>query len=80
MRVLIWLILGAAFYWALRELLGSVSPGRGPRKGEGEEMVRDPQCGVYIPVTSALKRRKRGETVYFCSRECEDAYNKRPGV
>jgi YHS domain-containing protein len=43
-------------------------------------MVRDPQCGVYIPVTAALKRRMRGETVYFCSSECEDAYNQRPSV
>jgi len=80
LRFLIWLIIGGAFYWAMRELLRSASPGRGPRNGEGEEMVRDPQCGVYIPVTSALRRRMRGETVYFCSRQCEEAYHNKSSV
>ena len=76
MRVLIWLILGGALYWALREVLGSDSPSRRDQKGEGEEMVRDPQCGVYIPHSIALKRRVRGETVFFCSRECAEKYRK----
>ena len=77
MRALIWLILGVALFWALRELLGGGSPGTGDRKGgESEEMVRDPQCGVYLPHSSARKRRIGGEKVYFCSRECEDAYTK----
>jgi YHS domain-containing protein len=80
LRFLIWLLLGGALYWALRELMGSGSPGRRDQKGEGEEMVRDPQCGVYLPLSSALKRRIRGENVYFCSRECEVSYNKRPGI
>jgi YHS domain-containing protein len=39
-------------------------------------MVRDPQCGVYLPLSNALKRRIKGETVYFCSRECEEEYGK----
>ncbi len=78
MRALIWLLLGGALYWALRELMGSGSPGRRDQKGEGEEMVRDPQCGVYLPLSNALKRRIKGEILYFCSRECEEAYNKRP--
>jgi len=76
LRVLIWLILGGALYWALRELLGKDSSGNGEQNGEGEEMVRDPRCGVYIPRSNALKRRVRGETVYFCSRECEEKYRK----
>ena len=78
MRALIWLMLGGALYWALRELMRSSLPGRRDRQGGGsEEMVRDPQCGVYIPLSNALKRRVRGETVYFCSSECAEAYNKR---
>ena len=80
MRVLIWLALGGILYWALRELLGSVAPDRGARRREGgEEMVRDAQCGVYVPVSTAIKRRVRGKTVYFCSRECEDNYHKKSG-
>ena len=76
MRALIWLLMGGALYWALRELLGSGKPDSRDQKMEGEEMVRDPRCGVYIPVGSALKRRIKGDTVYFCSRECADAYGK----
>ena len=80
MRPLIWLILGIALYWAIRELFGSSLPGRPGKHGESEEMVRDPQCGVYIPVGSALKKRVRGETVYFCSRKCEEEFSSKTGV
>ena len=80
MRTLIWLILGGALYWALRELMRSGLSDHREQKGESEEMVRDPQCGVYVPLSSALKKRVEGETVYFCSRECEEAYNRKSGV
>ena len=80
LRALIWLLLAGALYWALRELMGRGSLDRGDPKVEGEEMVRDPQCGVYLPRSNALKRRIRGSTVYFCSRECEVSYNKKPGI
>ncbi len=80
MRFLIWLLLGVALYWALRELTGSGSRDRRGHKGNGEEMVRDPQCGVYLPLSNALKRRIRGENVYFCSKECEVSYNKKTSV
>lgn len=80
MRFLIWLLLGVALYWALRNLTGSGSTDRLGHKGESEEMVRDPQCGVYLPLSNALKRRIRGENVYFCSKECEVSYNKKSGI
>ncbi len=76
LRALIWLILGGALYWALRELMGSGTPDSRGQKVEGEEMVCDPQCGVYVPLSNALKRRVRGKTVYFCSNECEVSYSK----
>jgi YHS domain-containing protein len=79
MRNLIWLILAGALYWALRELFGRGSPKHGQTKEGSEEMVRDPQCGVYVPLSSALKKRVRGETVYFCSRKCEREYGRKSG-
>ena len=79
MRALIWLILAGALYWALRELFGKRLPQHGETKEGSEEMVRDPQCGVYLPLSTALKKRLRGETVYFCSRECEEKYSRHPG-
>ena len=80
MRSLIWLIVAGALYWAMRELFRSGSQGRSDGDRDGEEMVRDPQCGVYVPVTSALKKKIKGETVYFCSRECEDTFKTNSGV
>lgn len=47
----------------------------GPRSEiTGEDLVRDPQCGTYVPVTSAVKATIGGETFYFCSEECRDRY------
>ena len=76
MRILIWFGLLGALYWALRKLIGSGTPASKGQKVEGEEMVCDPHCGVYVPLSSALKRRVRGKTVYFCSNECEVSYSK----
>ena len=36
----------------------------------GEDMVRDPVCGTYIPRGDAVKK---GEN-YFCSTKCRDEY------
>ncbi len=40
----------------------------------GGELVRDPSCGTYIPKASALRLSTSGETQYFCSAKCRDAY------
>jgi uncharacterized protein len=39
-----------------------------------DEMVRDPVCGTYLPRREALVDRRGGEQLFFCSRECRDAY------
>ena len=36
----------------------------------GEAMVRDPNCGTYVPQGDAIKK---GED-YFCSKTCRDEY------
>ena len=33
-------------------------------------MVRDPQCGMFVPRSLALKKVIKGKTYYFCSEEC----------
>jgi YHS domain-containing protein len=40
-------------------------------------MVRDPQCGTYLPRTDALSRTVGGEKEYFCSEKCRDAFGGR---
>lgn len=41
------------------------------------EMVKDPECGTYVPVEGSLSVRD-GETVYhFCSYECRESFLKK---
>jgi YHS domain-containing protein len=40
----------------------------------GGTLVRDPQCGTYLPKDRALAATSSGETNYFCSDACRDAW------
>ncbi len=41
-------------------------------------MVRDPSCGMEVnPITAKFSMKKNGETFYFCSRECQDKFEKK---
>ena len=39
-------------------------------RGEVEELVKDPVCGVHTARSSAIVGRYRGSVAYFCSEEC----------
>jgi len=81
MRSLLSLFFLLLLAWAIRELLFSsrrrVSPPPHPGNGSGEEMVKDPNCGVYIPRGDAVVKKIDGETRYFCSPECSDKFSGR---
>jgi len=47
------------------------------KSSSGEEMVKDPECGTYLPRSDALEAHVAGETHYFCSSACRDAYRSR---
>ena len=49
-------------------------PGRPGPMGSGEDLVEDPYCHTYIPLSSALKVFLQGQEVYFCSPKCRDEY------
>jgi len=34
------------------------------------DMVRDPVCGVFVPIHGSLSAFSKGGFVYFCSEEC----------
>jgi len=40
----------------------------------GEDLVEDPLCHTYVPVSNALKAEFAGKTHYFCSRKCLEQY------
>jgi YHS domain-containing protein len=40
----------------------------------GEDLVEDPFCHTYIPVSQAYKKEISGKAYCFCSKECCDSY------
>lgn len=45
---------------------------RGER--QGGTLVRDPQCGTYVPEARAIALRRGGATMHFCSTTCRDTW------
>lgn len=39
-------------------------------------MVEDPQCGTFIPLSSAVKAVIAGKQYYFCSKKCLKEFKK----
>ncbi|HKL24671.1 MAG TPA: PP0621 family protein [Desulfuromonadales bacterium] len=76
-RLLIYILLGFvaySVYQGVRRALNAPRPRPPEQKARGEEMVRDPRCGTYLPKAEAIETRVAGETHYFCSAECRQAY------
>jgi YHS domain-containing protein len=45
--------------------------GPGPEaRGQVEELVKDPICGIHTARSSAIAGRFEGRDAYFCSEEC----------
>ena len=57
---------------------GRSGPSRGPSERAGGPLVRDPQCGTYIPQATAIRVGTGDEARYFCSVACRDAHQARP--
>ena len=92
MRILFWIVRALAILLLIRIIFrglfgsrpsaartqGGPVPGAGPRAQEriGGELVRDPNCGTYIPKARALVVGSGDAAEYFCSTECRDAYAK----
>lgn len=65
----------------LRSALGAARGGSRPRPNTGPPperaggaLVRDPQCGTYVPEATAIRVSDGRDTHYFCSAACRDAY------
>ena len=42
----------------------------------GEDLVEDPCCHTYIPISQACRKEIAGKEHYFCSKECSEEYIK----
>lgn len=40
----------------------------------GEDLVEDPFCHTYIPISEAYKTSSAGKDLYFCSKKCFEKY------
>ncbi len=47
-----------------------------PQRSIDEDLVEDPYCHRYIPLSQAHKVTKDGKTLYFCSEACRDKYDR----
>jgi YHS domain-containing protein len=41
---------------------------------EGEDLVEDPACHTYVPLSQAYKKEISGNCYYFCSKQCSEKY------
>ena len=70
---LLYRLVKALFSSSTKRNIEIVPPGKGP--GE-DEMVQDPSCGMYIVKEDAYPVKIKGESLYFCSKECLEKYKK----
>ncbi|MGL1930951.1 MAG: hypothetical protein OCC45_04220 [Desulfotalea sp.] len=79
------LFLLAALIYLLIYLVRSIFKAKVVKIDEGSQeteevediLVEDPTCHKLVPKKQAIRLRKAGKTVYFCSEECCDAYDKK---
>ena len=72
------IIIMALAYLAFKFLKGYFAP-KGtqqvPKRGvSGEDLVEDPYCHTYIPLSNAVTASVHGKAVYFCSKKCREAF------
>ena len=86
MRILSWifriLLILLVIRLLVRAVYGFMRPsrsgaGRAPgqmRERAGGELVRDPNCGTFIPRSTAIAVGSGADTKYFCSDTCRDQF------
>ena len=82
--VLFWILRVLFVLFIIRLVLRALGIGQVPRAPQqqrtrrmehaGGTLVQDPHCGTYLPQSRALALGRGGETKYFCSPACRDAY------
>ena len=80
MRLIIFALLAYVLYRLLKKYFSSsqenhLDPGRwSQRSGEEEEVVKDPQCGVYCPKREMIPLETEETVLHFCSEKCKNLY------
>lgn len=80
LRVILALIILYVMYRVLKRVFGVEARRVSPLKGQErkdyamEDLVEDPICHTYLPVSKATVWEEGGEKRYFCSDKCLQAY------
>jgi YHS domain-containing protein len=80
-RFILFSILITLVVRAVMKFFGGVVEGAsGPRRTSipaAAKMVKDPVCGTYVVKERALVASRGDETAWFCSPECQQAWQRR---
>jgi hypothetical protein len=63
--------------YLVRALRGAPRSARREAPRLGGTLVRDPQCGTYLPPARAVTLSDDGQLLHFCSTRCRDAWRAR---
>jgi YHS domain-containing protein len=83
MLLLLWILRALIILLILRYVVaffGRRGPASMPRQSRtpavrtGGTLVRDPQCGTYVPESSTFSISRSGTMQHFCSAACRDAW------
>ena len=78
-KLIIFLLVGYFVLKSMKKILGT-GPATNIPGGSRETdqidnlMVQDPKCQTYISQRDAIQATADGQTLYFCSTQCRDAY------
>ena len=76
--MIIKLIISIIIIYLLYKVVSGWKAVTGPSKknlpAAGEDLVEDPLCHTYVPVSHACRVSIEGKTLYFCSQKCLDKY------
>ena len=74
--IFIILLIGAVLLYRWAKKAPQAKAGDDAAEPNSTEMVMDPNCETYIPVTEAIKATIGNRDHYFCSEKCAEEYQK----
>lgn len=77
-RLLLVVSLLLILIYLLRNVFWGTKRKEGRYPLQGDQMVQDPVCKVFIPRGSAIVRQIGAVTHCFCSQTCADEFQKQP--
>jgi YHS domain-containing protein len=73
-KLIFGIILIYLFYKLIRTWKRVSGPSKADPPATGEDLMEDPLCHTYVPVSYARRVEIDGKTVYFCSEKCLEQY------